>query len=480
MKLLIYLLASFALVLPMAWLAYRSNAGRGWLLSLLIAATGLGVKITYFLVYTQDYRGTDTGMGVFFTDLVCAALVTALILRFPYRLCWIPYNTGCMAALFGAAVLSTATAHDPQLGFYTLFTFAKAYALYWCVVNCLRVGVPWRYVWYGFVGVGLLVCAVAAKQFLISHIWRVNALFEHSNTIPTWVFCFMPALLLWGMCDRSMRGWRVWATMLVSFGLCATVVRTQSRAGVVALGAALAVVLLWALLRAPSARVRLISATLGIILILGAIAAAPSMIDRFYNAPVESGAARHEFNAAATRMADDFPVLGVGLNNFSYVLGAVPSYHQLLVVTRDEESPGTCHQIYRLTVAEMGWLGLALLLLVAGRFMALALLGALRSAEVDGMVCFGMFVGWGAAFAVGFLEWVLRQTPVIDMGMIAAAVTVVLAENIAVRSRRAAAVAGGARRYRDSSGRTLASAAREAVGAPVRSHVERGFMSKPC
>jgi O-antigen ligase len=181
--------------------------------------------------------------------------------------------------------------------------------------------------------------------------------------------------------------------------------------------------------RARSRTVTATAALVAVAVLAGGTMAADSLLDRVRNAPETSEAARDEFNTAADMMLRDHP-LGVGLNQFSRVLSTVPRYRDQLVVMANEEQGGVAHHIYRLTAAELGWVGLAVFLIIMGRFSWLTARAGWRhrTPEASLMACAGL--GFLAVNLSGFLEWGFRITPIFYLFLIMGGFVAALAERL--------------------------------------------------
>ncbi len=408
---------------------------RGWLLALIIFSTCLGTRSSIHITNelgeaNLPYRGTEDGLIIYFTHVFVVALCCALVLRHWRRLVWAPYNTAWLATLFGIGILSGTRAMSGQLTAECLYMWAMAYLAYWAFYNALRLGTPSRYMWYGLVGTGGFISLLAAKQAILSHAMRATAMFPHSNTLPSYAFNFMFVLLLWGLCGRSqLRPAERVASVAVCLLLAFAVVQTMSRAGMVIMMLALLATLVLAMRRAHSSRVRLWCGALVAAMFLGGLMLSGEIIHRFRSAPEASAQARIEFNNAALSMAGDH-VLGVGPNNFSLDLSEQHEYRRHLVVLQYEEEAGVCHNIYLLTAAETGWIGLIVFLIIVGRFWWNAARHAISSRSLEGLLLFGIAIGWTALLANASLEWVMRQPFVMNMYAIMAAYSVVLAESL--------------------------------------------------
>ncbi|HXK03383.1 MAG TPA: O-antigen ligase family protein [Verrucomicrobiae bacterium] len=395
---------------------------RGWLFALMIFFTVLGSHGALNLVSRELYRGPDRGFEITLTDLICWALIVAIVFRFPGKVQWLPRNTWLLLLFFLNACLLTAVSAEPLYTAFSLWKCLRIFCLYWCTVNCLRAGVPRQAVWFGFAGAALVVTMLAAVQKYWFHIYRVNGPFDHSNTVPLYSNLLLPVLLIWALSDKEMPLRQAVVSIILCLGLMFAVVSTFSRAGMALAAAAFGGALLWDNLRYPGRRVRTASMALCLLLAAAVVRAAPSIIARFETAPKASAAARDEFNIAARKMLADNP-LGVGLNNFSYVVTNQAAYREHFEAMRSEEQAGVCHHIYWLTAAETGYLGLALYLAIVIRFAWGAVAGAWRQKTVQGAVLFGVFLGLCTLQASGFLEWAFRVTPVMQLFAICAAIS---------------------------------------------------------
>lgn len=418
----------FGLGVPgMTLAAAQSARVRGWLLAVLIFSTVLGDVANINFASMEYYRGPERGFEVSLTDLIAWALVGALLLRASGKLRWLPYNSLWMLAFFGVACLATAMAEDRLLACFTLFKFARMYVVFWCVANCLRLDREYRPVWMGMAAISALMTAIALKQKYVDGIFRIYGPFDHSNTIPSFLILIIPVLLMWGLGDRRLRRAEVLISLAGVLGMLFAVIATLSRAGLLVAAGSVLGVLVAANARAYSGRVAVTSLLVCVGALGSGLKAADTLIERFRDAPQESAEAREEFNVAAGMMVRDH-FLGVGLNNFSLVLTQTPEYRQHFRAMAGEQQAGVAHQIYLLTAAEMGYPGLVLFLVVIGRFGWLAAKGAWRSRSLEGLLLFAFALGFCGLYALGFLEWTLRISPVTCLFVIAAGVCAALAE----------------------------------------------------
>jgi len=403
---------------------------RAWLLSLLIATPVLGAGVKLNFVSMETYRGPDRGFEVTLADLVALALAIALLLRERGRLRWLPANSLWMLVFF---LISVASAFVAPVGLYagfTLWKMVRMYLVFWVVANLVRTGVDLRAIWRGLLLIGLVMLGYVLKQKYLDGLYRIPGPFDHSNTIPLYLNVIIPPLLVWLLADPALSSARRTLSLIAVFGMVFAVQATFSRAGLLLAGVGFLGALGLANARVRSARVFLVTAVVMAVLVLGGLKAAPRILERIRSAPPASEAARDEFNQAAALMVADHP-LGIGINSFSHVLTVTKRYNEHIAVMRNEPQAGVCHHIYRLTLAELGWPGLIVFLIVIGRFVTLAAFGSLRGRSLETLLLGGYAMGFLCMHLQGLLEWAFRITPVTLQFCIAAGVVVGLRDLVA-------------------------------------------------
>jgi len=430
-KYLIFTAGALVFVPLMAGIATLKRF-RPWLLSLLYFTPVIGEMININYYSMETYRGPDRGFEVNLTDLIVWGVTIGLLLKSRKKLTWLPFNSIPLFLFFLACVSSTLVAPLKIVSLFTLWKFAKLYLVYWCLYNLLspKMGLTFNQVAYGMIGIGYVMLYFALKQKYLEGYYRIHGPFDHSNTIPIFLFQMIPVLMLWVITDRRVPRWQAALGLPAAFGATFAIVATQSRAGAVLIGCSLVAVLGIANVRNFSKRSAVVSLLFGLIAVAGVAKAADTFIDRFQNAPKASEEARDEFNYAAKLMMADRPFTGVGLNNFSRVLTDETKYNSHIVVMANEEQAGVAHHIYLLTGAEMGYTGLFLYLLCMGRFWILALYHGLRQRSVESIYLLGYFVGFGCFHVVGFLEWAFRISPVTYFVAVNSAVIAALAQRV--------------------------------------------------
>src|SRR5260370_10269278 len=178
-----------------------------------------------------------------------------MVARFPRRIEWFPRNSWLLLLFFVTACLLAAVAPEPLFTAFSLWKCLRIFCLYWCTVNCLRLGTHRRYVWLGYAGAAAVITAMAFEQKFLLGIYRVNGPFDHSNTVPLYANLILPVLLIWALCDKELPlRWAV-LSIVLCFGLLFAVLCTFSRAGMAFSGGCVVGALGWANLRSRSLRV---------------------------------------------------------------------------------------------------------------------------------------------------------------------------------------------------------------------------------
>lgn len=407
--------------------ALYSEKIKSWLLTALVFSTVLGDRGNINFMSMEAYRGPDRGFEMTVTEMFAMALMAVMLIRNTRQLKWIPYNALPLFLYLAVALFSVVDAPEPILAWFTLFKMVRTGLLYWCVVNCIRTGIPVRAVWRGLIGIAVVVIAQVLQQKYLGGIYRVTAGFDHSNTLAMYLNMISAMLLAFGLTDKTLSTGRALVTIIAALGLLLATVMTFSRAGM-ALGAFAAMgVLAFANLRSRSMRVAIATVVAFAGITAGAALSLPSIIDRIMEAPPTSAGARDEYNLSAKLMLQANP-MGVGINQFSHVMTNNKEYRRHIKVMANEKQAGVCHHVYWLTAAELGWLGLALFMVIIVRFAWRALWYAWRSPGRDGALQAALFLGMVATHASGFLEWVLRITPLFFTYALCAGISVGLAE----------------------------------------------------
>jgi O-antigen ligase len=404
-KQVIFIALTLLVVPAAAWLGIRYRWAERLLVVGAFLSTAYLVDINF--VSMESYRGDTRGFEFGVTDWMIIALIVTMTCSPRWRrerLQLLPPNSGPLLAYLGVALLSLAFAYVPLYAGFGLSKLVRAVAVYWVAFNYLRSERDLRFLI-------LVLVAMVGVQFSLVLWQRAAGLYRavgstpHPNTLAVYVnfmnMVFLAFVL--GEKRRSLHTWAAWAGLVMG---AVIVLATFSRGALLTMGLGFAIVVTLSLWDRPRASKFTIIGMMMLVAVAGAVKVAPSIIQRFETAPVESGLSRQQANSAALAMARDH-FFGVGLNNYSYVVNSTP-YSGYIPLESDR---GIVHNVYLLHASELGWLGLAAFLVVIARFLWLAVRFILRRRDdVTSSMAIGIFAGMVALWTQSLLEWLFRQT----------------------------------------------------------------------
>lgn len=374
------------------------------------------------------YRGHSRGFSISLPDLITWGFTLMLLWHRPRgyeRPMWWPRGTGAVLLFAVWGLASSLAAFDRLLAAFTVFKLFKAVVLFWTVANLMRDDEDLRLMTRAtaFVLVWLGVEVLWHKYVQGIHVIRAQGPFSHSNTLVMWANLCIPMALATALTARS-QGEALASGAAVYLGVVC-VIFTKSRGGLAMLGLGLVGTLMLSYWNRVTARK---GAVLALVLMGGVLTgavAAPRLIARFQNADPSSAEARVRFNEAARHMARDC-FFGVGLNNYPLVLGTTKYYYDVYPDLVDEWRPigeetsrlGVCHHVYNLVMAETGYVGLVLFVLMLGWLGLPLLRPALAPRRPDGVpnvVAVGLLMGLATLHLQGLLEWALFQGEMLNL-----------------------------------------------------------------
>lgn len=380
------------------------------------------LSIAFFYDYdlTIDFRGETRGLEISVIDIVAGILWVAL----PKAQHPPPYRKTRWAYM-AMALLSVVFAVLPIYSLFSVWRLVRVFFVAGVVARALEnprfgpmlirglaAGVIWAFV-------------IAMKQKFGQGLDRVFGSFPHPNTYAMAVNLIFPvalAILLAG------QGRLLAIATCVAGGL--GVILTLSRASLVLVAAGTGILVLASLRRGFSKRKILIIGGAMAVAVLVFAVMANTIIDRFLNAPAISGEARELFKKAAALMFKDNPE-GIGINNFSYVLKH--DEYAAKVGLPQVDADGIVHNIYWLTLAELGIQGFITYLLMIAAPIWLAVRTAwVAKRTVVGDVALGLAVGLLVFDVQGTTEWASRQPTLLYLHWTCAAAIAGLARQTGV------------------------------------------------
>jgi len=145
--------------------------------------------------------------------------------------------------------------------------------------------------------------------------------------------------------------------------------------------------------------------------------ASDSIGARFARAPSAQEDDRHQYNTLAVMMFKEHPLLGVGLNNYCFAC-----QEEYTPRTGLNEDGAPAHNIYFLTLAEIGPIGMGLLILYFLRYVFAGFkIIFFRHQGYFSCIATGISIGIFIFMVHNSLEWMFRFTPLIILFHILAA-----------------------------------------------------------
>ncbi len=370
------------------------------------------------LVSHELYRGDARGFEITIVDLIALALWRALPPRqHP------PVYRALVLAWLGIGTLSILWAWEPlyagfgawRLARMTVFAFVLGRA-------CEQKNVP-PVVLQG------LACGLVVQMFYalwdryVGGQYQADGSFPHQNSLG------MAANLVIPICFALVLGKgtqkRLAAAAMAAGIVC--VVLTLSRGALVMLPVALGLVYVGSLVREPTSRKLKIGAVGALLVAIGSVKAVDTIVERFLYAPEASEVSRERFEDAAAAMLTDHP-FGVGMNNYSW---ALEHEYATRFDVADVDRSGIVHNVYWLSLAETGYLGLLAYGLLTLAPIAIGVTWFKRAGpNPRGDVILGCTVALVVTALQGVLEWLARQTLVSYLVWILAVVIIALARQL--------------------------------------------------
>jgi hypothetical protein len=364
-------------------------------------ATAIGFLPFYLVsinvISYEAYRGDARGLELTLLDFLLVSLWIALPpSSSPTPMPWARY------AYLAVAALSVVRADIPLYAGFGLFRLVRLYVLFHVLVRAFRDTRLGADVHRGL-GAGVLYAAGLClwQRYGLGYL-QAPGPFSHQNTLAMAANMVTPsyfALVLGGKGGR-------FAIAVLGAGALA-VLLTLSRGGMAMLVLACGVVFVGSLARKPTTRKAKMAGLALLALAAVLLKAYDTIVERFLHAPKTSEEARELFEEAAAHMLAQRP-FGVGLNMFSHTLEAGGVGAEVGLPEGDRS--GIVHNLYYLTAAELGWVGLVAFVWLVLTPVGWALRGAVRRPGVEGDFSLGIAASLVATLLQGKLEWALRIT----------------------------------------------------------------------
>jgi O-antigen ligase len=340
-----------------------------------------------------------------------------------------------LKAYFIWALLTVLIVSEPKIfGVFELTKIFRAMLIFLAVWAFMRSPDQVRLFVYVLVAIVFYEAAVALYDRYILGVHRISGTLHHPNSLSMYCLQIFPFMIsVWFARDVSARLRRI--CLLASFLIAGVVMLTISRTGFASL------VILAFLSIVLNVRNRWTTRNIGVmaLIVVGgsimAFKAWDTLSSRYeifdFEDQIlteEGGGGRGSYFRKGWPALADNPVFGVGLNNWSYWLsnryakeaGYDPEPYpstDFAPYISGQEAPA--HNLYLITVVELGWIGLVLLIALFGRWLYISGTGIMKAeGNLLDRVRVGAFLSLCGVLMQSVTEWEFRQTSLFFLGHI--------------------------------------------------------------
>ena len=435
MKYLVFLIAALG-VPPLSVLLYLNGRWMKYVFYGIAAAICLFQSTAINFFSHEEYSGTARGMEVSLAYLLALAVLVALILR--GQLKGGDPNEGFRGpavTMIAATMFRRVWGWLPERGFWLyLFYFLLCLPSLTSASDCL---IAWFEVWkmmmlylvylatYSYLKtsddaktilrvLGLLVF-VNAAQVVLAHlqgVYQPHGIFPHRNGMAM-AMQLLGNLFFAGYLMNGIKTPFGLFCLLACGGAVLSTIWSYSRGALMILPVAYSITAFACLMERRTSRLKF--KRLLPIILLGAIVTAialPRVVERFLNAPKQSGNTRVELAYCAREMIKDEPLRGVGINNWSLKMAPAYRYQDRAgaLLGLDLDYKGIVETVYLLVCAECGIPALLAMLVwfFWYWFSCIRLMRRLKGTWYY-FIPAGLLGGLSSQYLQSTLEWVLRQ-----------------------------------------------------------------------
>lgn len=355
-------------------------------------------------VSMEWYRGDTRGFEFGLTDWMILSLLGVMLASPRWRskpFTLLPPNSSWLIIYLVIAIISTFVAYVTVYAQFGLMKIVRGLVVFIVAYNYLQDEDDLRFVTY------ILAAIVAMEMLLVldqrmSGIYRAFGSTPHSNTLAGYIN--MINMIFFSLLLGTKRDSKLyWAVLAMGSVM---VLASFSRGAIATMTIGYLLVIALSYRHKFTARKTQILVVLALVALPVVMKTGPALMERFLYAPEESGESRVLANTAAIAMANEH-LLGVGLNNYSHVINETVYINYI----ESEVDRGIVHNIFLLHACEMGWLGMAVFIILTLNFIRLGYktIVATRSPLI-GAYAIGITTAIIVTTLQGSLEWFFRQT----------------------------------------------------------------------
>ena len=391
---------------------------------------GLPTDINF--ISREWYRGSTRGIEVSYLDLLSIILLFGSLSarrREGVRFFW-PPSLGILLAYFAWCAVTVTVFSDPKIfGVFELTKIARGILLFIAVAAYVRSPREIRVFVWALVGTIFYEAAICLRDRYVYGIHRIQGTLGHPNALSMYCLQCVPIVMAIPFATdapKRLRNVCIAAAVVAAGCVLLTISRTGFAALILVSGASF--VLCTRLRMTPR---NLSFGLLGLILATAMLAKSyDTIMSRLGGFDIqhevsEEGDRGGYFRRAAPAIKDK-PIFGIGLNNWSwwvsnrYAAEAGYESEPYTSINSPPEIGGQAppaHNLYLLTVTELGFPGLILLGGLLVRWMWITGKGLLRRNDrVVDLFRLGAFLSLGGILMQSFTEWEFRVTSMYFLG----------------------------------------------------------------
>jgi len=313
-----------------------------------------------------------------------------------------------MILYFGFVALSALQAAVPMAALFYPWQLLRMYLIYLVVERgcALRGAVPCLFTGLA-IGLSFQVLVTVYQRYGLGEL-QTSGVFAHQNMLG-----LLSNLIVLPLFALLLSGVTRWQTLVAPLAGCIIAVHTASRATVGLMAIGFVCVLAVSLLRRPTARKVCIAVAGAAVLVVLSPIAISSFQDRFSAQPLtEHYDERGAFTRSAWMIIEDNP-FGIGANNFVALANSGGYYQRAGVTPRRGSRSTMVHNVYWLTAAELGFLGLlAFVILLFQPMLEGFRCGWRNRHDIRGDLLIGMSASLVIVYAHSYFEWIFLAAPV--------------------------------------------------------------------
>lgn len=416
------------LVLPpmLGWWLQGNRRRQRWVMAAMVFLTSAHInKFTLMLNSVEFYRGHTKGFEASLIVTLALSLLAAGFLERAKGFRWVPPGLGWWWLYCAVSMLSILAAPNTTYVMMAGWKFTTSGVILAAAYNYLKDEEDLRWLLKAIAVTLIVQAVVVLKMKYVDGFYQVRGWFEHQNPLAMWAYLLGLPLLAVTMAKASKSETRWWG---IGFLCSAIIIQSAlSRAALAMFVAGVGAVMALGFFDGITARRIRTVVAMGFLGLLGAAAAADTIIARFGDRGNQaSGETREVMNLASLAMLQD-SAIGIGWNNFGLTINAPFPYGDVINdwerarghKVDEDYAKGVVESHYWLLLAETGYGGLITYLAMIGVVQWWAVRGLwARRGTLAGVFLGAVAVGFGLTYVHSDLERVLTQTKNLSMWLI--------------------------------------------------------------